>query len=173
MSGSNVSLAIFYWLHLAATVFWLGGMAAVVWVILPALSRPAFKIPVETQLNILQQTLRRVQAVGWFCLLVLSGTGMFQMSSNVNYKGFLEINGSWAWAILLKHIWIGGLILVQLYQSLGLEPELNRLILLTAKNGAVPKEKIQAFYHKQRLAWIISLVFMVIILGLTALARVS
>src|SRR5512135_546878 len=105
-------LALFYWLHMLATVAWIGGLAALSLLVLPA-ARAALDLPAYAAL--LNGIQRRLEPVGWFSLALLTGTGLFQMSANPNYHGFLAITNRWAVAILLKHLVFGGMIAVSAY----------------------------------------------------------
>src|SRR5512133_891646 len=128
---SPLILTILYWLHMLATVVWIGGLAAVSLLLLPAMQRTLGNAKyAEAYSALLTQIQARLQQMGWFCLLVLIGTGMFQMSANRSYKGFLTITNPWSVAILIKHLVIGLMILVSGYVTWGLLPRLQRQALL-------------------------------------------
>jgi uncharacterized membrane protein len=162
------SLTIFYWLHMLATVVWLGGLAAVVILVIPAAQR---SLEPATLAALLQAIQRRLDPLGWFCLIVLAATGMFQMSANPNYGGFLAINSPWAVAILLKHIAFGGMVLVSGYLTWGVLPGLARASLRLAQGLDAP----QAEKLRRQNAWLLrfNLILAVLVLALTALARSS
>jgi putative copper export protein len=84
-------LSIAYWLHMLATVTWLGGLSAMAFLMLPALRRSLNADNTSVFPNQLQNRLNRL---GWISLVVLSATGMFQMSSHPQYQGFLAIENS-------------------------------------------------------------------------------
>ncbi len=124
---------------------------------------------------------RRLQPVLWLCLAVLAATGMFQMSANSHYGGFLEINSPWAVAILLKHVTIGVMVVVAAAQTGWLLPALQRnaqkMALLRAKGNILSAERGAAQLRKgQRLEtallWV-NLALSVVVLILTAWARAS
>ena len=77
---------------------------------------------------------RRFTPLANLSLVVLIVTGMLQMSVDENYGGFLKFNNTWAWAMLLKHAAIIGMIIIAGYSALMLEPERRRLQLLSAAN---------------------------------------
>lgn len=161
-------LTIAYWLHMLATVVWIGGLAAVSLIVLPAarktLDSPAF----SALLSRLQASLQRI---GWFSLAVLIVTGMFQMSSNPFYHGFLAISNDWAVAILTKHLVIGLMILTSAYATWGLLPALQRTALLRAAGRVVEESKVAALENRE--VWLLraNLALAVIVLLLTAWAR--
>jgi len=94
-------LALSYWLHMLATVTWIGGLAALTLVVLPALQA---QDDLEQQARSLNKIQRRLDPLAWFSLLVLLGTGLTQMSASPNYEGVLAITNGWSVAIFLKHI---------------------------------------------------------------------
>ncbi len=74
-----------------ATVAWLGGLAATTLLVYPA-AKQALK-PVE-QLAFLTAMQRRLEPLAWFSMALLAATGLFQMSVNPHYDGFLSTSGT-------------------------------------------------------------------------------
>ena len=99
--GSPFLLTLLYWLHMLATVAWLGSLSGLALIFLPA-ARKSLDLP--TYALLLGRIQPRVQQIGWLSLVILGATGMFQMSANPNYHGFLSIDTPWAKAILTKHL---------------------------------------------------------------------
>jgi uncharacterized membrane protein len=163
-------LSIAYWLHMLATVTWLGGLSAMAFLMLPALRRSLNADNTSVFPNQLQNRLNRL---GWISLVVLSATGMFQMSSHPQYQGFLAIENNWATAIFIKHVVISLMVVVSAYLTWGVMPALNRLVLKRAAGKPVDAELAARLERQeQRLMWI-SLGFAVIVLALTAWARAA
>src|SRR5512146_1974671 len=105
-AAPTLGITIAYWLHMLATVIWVGGLAALSLFVLPSARKVLDPSAYGALLTQLQS---RLQPVGWFSLAVLTVTGLFQMSDNPFYKGFLAISNSWAMAILIKHLVVGGM----------------------------------------------------------------
>jgi uncharacterized membrane protein len=120
-------LVLSYWLHLLATVVWLGGMALMALVAWPALGKGSLA---ANQWLILQQ-----KFLPWVngSLVLLLITGFFQMTTDENYTGFLAVDSVWAWAILIKHLAFGGMVILTLYMQLSLYPAIERTKLLMEK----------------------------------------
>jgi len=95
------ALSLAFWLHMLATVAWIGGLVAVVILVLPAAKKT---LEPETYANFLGQLQRRLDPLGWLSLAVLFATGLFQISANPNYEGLLNISNRWAAWMLLKRI---------------------------------------------------------------------
>ncbi|HEX7973402.1 MAG TPA: hypothetical protein VF498_03265, partial [Anaerolineales bacterium] len=84
MSTPAWALTLAYWLHMLATVVWIGGLAAVTLLVLPA-ARQALPSPAFA--GLLSSIQRRLEPIGWLSLTVLIATGLVQMSASSNYKG--------------------------------------------------------------------------------------
>ena len=166
MSSAELGLAIAYWLHMLATVFWIGGLAALVLLVLPAAQR---SLDNEAFAKLLAGIQRRLEPLGWFCLALLAATGMFQMSESPHYQGFLAIQTTWAAAILVKHILFAVMVLLSAYLTWGLLPALRRSTLRLAQ-GVPGAERLQ---RRNLLLLRLNLALALVILALTALARVS
>jgi len=161
-------LTIVYWLHMLATVVWVGGLAAMAVLVLPTARKSLSPEAYSAFLGPLQQ---RLQWLGWMSLAVLTATGMFQMSASPNYEGVLAIKNAWAVAILLKHIAIGGMVLISAYLTWILGPELSRLALRQAQKGGVTPAEAEKYRRKQQQIFWINLTLAVVVLALTAWAR--
>ena len=159
-------LALAYWLHLIATVLWIGGLTALGLLVMPAARRTLQ--PADFS-RLLAEIQKRLDPLGWFCLAVLAGTGMFQLSANPNYQGFLQIESTWGIAILVKHILFFGMAALSAYLTWGLLPAMRRAALRQAKDPAEAAHLEQRNLRLLRLNLILSL----LILALTALARAS
>ena len=162
------ALSLAYWLHMLATVAWIGGLVALVILVLPAARR---SLEAEPYARFLEQLQRRLDPLGWLSLAVLLATGLFQMSANPNYDGFLTISNRWAVSMLVKHILFVGMIGVSAYLTWGVLPSLRRIALMRVKGvDAQAAEKLQ---NRETLLLRINLILGILILGLTALARAS
>jgi uncharacterized membrane protein len=171
MSASILPLSFAYWLHMLATVVWIGGLAALAIFVLPAARAALEPGPYAAFLAALQ---RRLDALGWFCLLILVATGLFQMSASPHYQGFLAIQNLWAGAILLKHLLFFSMAGVSAYLTWGLAPRLRRLALLQAHQAQAGQAGAEqaARLQKQELNLLrLNLLLGMLILALTALAR--
>lgn len=117
-------LAASYWIHLMATVVWLGGIALMAFIAWPALRQGTLSANQWFQLQ--KRFLPWVNAA----LIVLLITGFIQMTNDENYNGFLAIDSLWAWAILLKHIAYVGMVALTAYLQFSLYPAMARMALL-------------------------------------------
>jgi uncharacterized membrane protein len=151
-----------------ATVVWIGGLALLLLLVLPLVNRTLAQ---EQQVILLERIQTRFDPVIWLCLLLLIATGMFQMSANPNYSGFLAVDNRWAVAILVKHILFLGMVGINSAVTWLVLPGLRRVALKRQKGLDAPE---QTRLQRQELQLLrINLVLGICILGLTALARVS
>ncbi len=155
-----------YLVHIAATVVWIGGIVFMAWVVTPAAeNEPGY-------LHLLAAIQRRFTPLANLSLVALIVTGLVQLTSSPNYGGFLNLSNTWARAILLKHITIGGMILTALYMNLVLQPDLNRTALLLSSGKAKMEEAVALARRRSRLSQI-NLGLSIIVLLFTAVARVQ
>ncbi len=158
----QAALTIAFWLHMAATIVWIGGLFYQAVIVNPALER----LPAERG-RLAEDMRRRFQPLAWLSLLVLIGTGLLQMSGNPNYVGLFAFTNPWSRAILTKHIVVGLMMLVAAYQTWVLNPRLSRLA-LKQEAGASDQAAGEIFRLNR-----VSLAFGILVLGLTALARTA
>ena len=120
-------LALSYWIHLLSTVVWFGGLA-----VMGLAGLPAFR---QGVLEANQWLVLQKRFVLWVngSLVLLLITGFVQMTNDANYNGFLAIDSIWAWAMLLKHVAYGLLVLITAYLQFGLYPAMARTAVLAQK----------------------------------------
>lgn len=130
-------LVFSYWIHLLATVVWLGGQALIALVALPALRQGTLA---DNQWWHLQK-----RFLPWVnaSLVILLITGFIQMTNDTNYTGFLAVDSLWAWAILLKHIAFLGMVAITTYVQAILYPAISRLQLLSQAAAASESATLQ------------------------------
>lgn len=161
-------LGVSYWLHMLATIVWVGGLALLALVVWPGAQAALGPGP---QMAALMQNLhQRFMPLSWMSLGVLMVTGLTQMAGHPRYEGFLQVNNTWAMAILLKHVAVGGMMLVGGYMQWMLHPTLVRLALLETKGKATPE--LASLRQQERRLTQINLVCGVVVLAFTAVARV-
>jgi len=166
----DFALALAYWLHILATVTWIGGLMALAVLVIPAARRTLQPNDYAALLGRIQANLQRV---GWLSLAVLAGTGLFQMSAHPAYEGFLAISNSWAVAILIKHLVIGLMVLAGGYLTWGVMPALQRIALQRAVGETVDAARDAKLRKRESLVLTVNLVLSIVVLLLTAIARAA
>ena len=160
------ALSIAYWLHMLATVFWIGGLAVLSLLVLPAARKT---LAIQSYATLLDDLRRRLDSLGWFSIVVLLASGMLQMSASPHYEGFLAVQGLWGWAILVKHILFGLMVALGGYLTWGIMPALRRAALLQSHGKKTLG--LEKFQRRSVVIMQINLGLGLIVLLLTAIAR--
>ena len=161
------ALASVFWLHLLATVTWIGSLVSVYVLVLPISGRTLK--PVD-ELAVLDGIQKRLEPITWFSVSLLIVTGLFQMSVNPHYNGFLSTSGQWSVAILSKHILVASLIVVSAVHTWDVLPSMRRALMRKEK---VNEHEVRALQRRERAMLRASLVLAALILLATAFARAS
>jgi uncharacterized membrane protein len=162
------ALAVIYWLHLLATVTWVGSLAGVSLLVLPAMQR---SLNPETQLVFIEALQKRLEPIAWFSMMLLVLTGLFQMSVNPHYDGFISISTQWSVAILTKHLLGVVMVVVSAVQTWEVIPAIRRAIVRSKKNPN--PEQLEALRRREVLLLRMNFSLSVLILLATAFARAA
>ena len=156
-----------FFLHLLATVAWIGGLVMLALVVQPVLNRT---VPAaQERARLLEAILKRFQPIANLSLAVLILTGMVQTFTSRFYKGFLRLDNTWAQAIFLKHIAVLAMIIVAGYITFSVQPSLKRNALLIA-NDLADEQQIARVQQQQVRLTRINLALSVLVLLFTAIA---
>ncbi len=156
-----------FFLHLLATVAWIGGLATLALVVQPVLNRAVTEV--RERARLLEAILKRFQPIANLSLAVLILTGMVQTFTSRFYKGFLRLDNLWAQAIFLKHIAVLGMIIVAGYITFSVQPALKRNALLIA-NDLADEQQISRVQQQQVRLMRINLILSAVVLLFTAIA---
>ncbi|MGB8980698.1 MAG: CopD family protein [Anaerolineales bacterium] len=162
------ALALTYWLHLLATVTWVGSLAGVSFLVLPAMQR---SLNSDTQLVFIEAMQKRLEPIAWFSMSLLVVTGLFQMSVNPHYDGFLSLSTQWSLAILSKHLLGIVMVVVSAIQTWEVIPAIRRAIVLSKKSGDA--EALESLRRREVLLLRLNFGLSILILLATAFARAS
>ena len=161
------ALAITYWLHLLATVAWIGSIVATSILFLPA-AQKALK-PVD-HLALIDAMQKRLEPIAWFCMTLLLLTGLFQMSVNPHYDGFVSVSTQWSLSILVKHILGIFMVVASAIQTWDVIPSIRRLLL---KKDSAKEAQILKLQKRETRLLRINFGLSILILLATAFARAS
>lgn len=162
------ALALTYWLHLLATVTWIGSLAGVSFLVLPAMRR---SLNAETQLIFIEAMQRRLEPIAWFSMSLLVLTGLFQMSVNPHYDGFLSASTQWSLSILIKHLLGIVMVVVSAIQTWEVIPAIRRAIVRSKKTQNA--EELEGLRRREILLLRINFGLSILILLATSFARAS
>ena len=113
----NLLLAVANWLHLLATVTWIGGMVVQRLIVVPSVLRLAKEgkiLPADARL-VLHTIHQRAGQFVYGSIAVFIITGLAMLSRNANYNGVLSTGNLWAQVILLKHAVVALLVISSAY----------------------------------------------------------
>lgn len=162
------ALTLVYWLHFLATVVWVGSLAAISILVLPAMKRT---LKPDSQLALIEAVQTRLEPIAWFSIALLILTGLFQMSVNPHYDGFLATSTQWSLAILAKHLLGVIMVVVNAIQTWEVIPAIRRAILLSKKTKN--EDELDALRRREYRLLQINFIVSILILGATAVARAS
>jgi uncharacterized membrane protein len=160
-------MAIFFWLHMLATVTWIGSLAAINLLVLPASNRT---LKLADQLSFIAALQKRLEPLAWFSMGLLVVTGLFQMSANPHYDGFLSTSTQWSLAILIKHALAAVMAVVSAIQTWEVLPAIHRTLM--KKEDAKPDE-LAKLQRRETILLRVNLLLSALILGATAFARAA
>ena len=163
MSQGVLALCLF--LHILATVVWIGGILLLTFLVMPPFSG---MLEDNTALrNMLLRLRKRFANISNLSLAALIVTGLLQMTADPHYDGLLQFDNAWSRALLLKH----GLIVVMAGLGLGLQlgiaPALERASLQLAAEAGDAMAWRRLRRRERQLTWLIAL-FAVSILAVSA-----
>lgn len=158
------ALALSYWVHLLATVLWIGGIVSMAIVAWPAVRRRILDADQWVSLQ------KRFTPWANGSLILLWVTGFLQMTADPNYEGFLVVDTLWAQAILLKHIAVAGMMIFGFYIQWRIYPALSRLALLEKKQPKMASAEREKLTRRELRLLRVNLVCAVAVLMFTAVA---
>lgn len=160
-------MALIYWLHMLATVAWIGSLAAINLLVLPASQRT---LKLVDQLRFISALQKRLEPLAWFSISLLLVTGLIQMSTSPHYDGFLSLSTQWSMAILIKHSLGVIMVVVSAIQTWEVIPAIHRTLMKKENADTGQLAKLQ---RREVILLRVNLILSALILGATALARVS
>jgi len=120
----QIALSIISWLHLFATVAWIGAMTMNVLVLLPSIRETLEPAAAGKFLGAVMRRFRRL-VYGSIILLVFSGVVMTAL--NKSYLGPLQLGNAWTQVILIKHVFVVVLVVLAIYALEVLAPNVAKI----------------------------------------------
>jgi putative copper export protein len=129
-----------------------GGLVATAIFVYPAVQRTLKEQPALYRL--LAQVRRRFFPLSILSLFTLIVTGLFQMTADEFYDGFMTFDNTWSQVMLVKHIVIVAMVGAGMLLQFGVIPALERTSLLVEHGKGDPA--LLARYHQRevRLTWV-------------------
>jgi uncharacterized membrane protein len=152
---SQVLISLSYWLHVMATVIFIGHFVLLALIYLPVLSKSGNGAA-------LSEISRRSRPWMYTSLIIFLATGIYLMIIDPNYLGVGNFSNTWAIAMLVKHILIVALIAMGFWYNaiLRVGP------LMSSNNPAPAIARFRTYVHAMAICGIL-------ILLLSAFAQVK
>ncbi len=147
-------------LHLMATIAWIGGMFFNFLVVMPTVAKA---LDPQTTGKFMGILFKRVRVVVYTSLIILFVTGIPMKIANEFYVGVISFGNPWEMIGFIKHIFVGVLALMAIYSFEIIFPKVSKL----AKEG--PSPKLNGLKKQQITLGAISFLFGVIIIFLSAM----
>ena len=160
MSGGLIILSLVNWLHLAATVTWLGAMVTNIFVLMPA-ARESLEPPVMGRL--FGSFMKRFRPLVYICIITLAVTGVTMMVLNRHYLGALDFGNLWTKLLLVKHVLIIIMVVMVVYAFEVLAPKVGRVA------AAGPSPELAKLQKLQMRVGAAGLVIALVVLLLTSI----
>ena len=107
----EVILAVSYWLHLIATVVWIGGITFILFIALPT----AKQVLGADAGKLMGEISKRFTPLANYSIIFIIVTGIVLTSSN-----------KWTWVLIVKHALVLGMVAVHFYRGLILASKITR-----------------------------------------------
>lgn len=150
------------WLHILATVTWIGGMFTNFVILRPAMGKALSAAEAGKLTAVLMKKFRIVVYVS---IVVLGVTGIPLKIINENYISIINFENSWEIISFIKHLCYGIMVLLALYSFEILSPRLMK----EAAKG--PSPQLQQLQKKQAAAGILAFLTAMVVLVLSSLMR--
>jgi len=119
---SELILITIYWLHLIATVVWIGGITFILFIAMPSskqvLGSEAGKLMGEIS--------KRFTPIANYSIIFLVISGIALTGLNKQFSGVGIFKNNWNLTLTVKHILVLGMVAVHFYRGLVLTPKIVR-----------------------------------------------
>ena len=158
---SEAALALSLFIHIGATVIWIGGILLITFLVVPELNRALAEQKALYQL--LRRLRKRFTSLGNLALALLIVTGVLQMSTDPNYEGLLQFSSRWSQVLLIKHLLIILMATAGLVLQFTIAPALERASLLLERGGGDAEAWRGLRRREQRLTLIVAALALLIV----------
>jgi uncharacterized membrane protein len=115
-----------YWLHLIATVIWIGGITFVLFFVIPS----GRQISGGEAAKLTGEISKRFTPIANYSIILLIVTGAVLTAVK---KQFFGIGNGWSSGLIVKHVFVLGMVAVHFYRGLVLAPRIARTELASRK----------------------------------------
>jgi uncharacterized membrane protein len=118
-------LSLSHFLHLLATVVWIGGIVMILLVILPGAKTALESTPMLSRL--MKDIAKRFTPLANISILVLIFTGVVILYYEKEFTRFLDFSNPWSAIMFSKHFLVVLMVIIHFYRGLILNPRIGKL----------------------------------------------
>ena len=111
-----------YWLHSIATVVWIGGITFILFIVLPSAKQV---LGVEAG-KLMGEISKRFNPIANYSIILLIVTGAILTAFNKQYSGISNFDNNWLLGLIVKHVFVIGMVIVHFYRGLILTPKIAK-----------------------------------------------
>jgi uncharacterized membrane protein len=111
-----------YWLHSIATVVWIGGITFILFIVLPSAKQV---LGVEAG-KLMGEISKRFNPIANYSIILLIVTGAVLTAFNKQYSGISNFDNNWLLGLIVKHVFVIGMVIVHFYRGLILTPKIAK-----------------------------------------------
>ena len=126
---SELILITIYWLHLIATVVWIGGITFILFIAIPSCKKV---LGAEAD-KVLSEISKRFTPLANYSIGLLVITGVVLAGLSKEFSGFKIFENYWTMMLILKHLFVLVMIIIHFYRGLVLAPKITRTTTDTEK----------------------------------------
>jgi uncharacterized membrane protein len=152
------------WLHIMATVVWIGGMFTNFFILRPSLAKALSPADAGKLMGVV---MKKTRIVVYISIVVLGVTGIPLKIINPNYISIINFENSWEIVSFVKHLCYGILVLLAVYSFEILSPKVRKV----AEMG--PSPALALLQKKQATLGKLAFLTAIVVLVLSSLMRYS
>lgn len=118
-------LSLSHFLHLMATVIWIGGIVMILLVILPG-AKESLESALMTK-RLMKEITKRFTPMANISILIVILTGLVIAYYEKKFTGLLKFDNLWNSVMFLKHFLVVVMVIIHFYRGLMLNPIIGRL----------------------------------------------
>ncbi|MDP3259803.1 MAG: CopD family protein [Thermodesulfovibrionales bacterium] len=127
----EIILAVSYWLHLTATVVWIGGIAFILFIAIPS----AKQVLGADAGKLMGEISKRFTPIANYSIIFIVVTGAALTGFNKQFSGIGNFGNSWSLTLIMKHVLVFVMVAVHFYRGLILAPKIARTETVSKKTS--------------------------------------
>ena len=120
-----------YWIHLVATVIWIGGITFIIFIAIPS-SR---KVLGAESGKLMGEISKRFTPLANYSIILLFVSGIVLAGLNKQFSGVRVLESNWTMALILKVVLFFSMTAIHFYRGLVLAPKIMRTATQTEKTA--------------------------------------